>query len=136
MTFVAYFAVRIATARPDSQVADCLEQIRDSLPPDAVVATIYPEMVYLNTGKQAIKSIRDTDEIGGRWGDWEPILSWMRLDPDRPFYLWGTAASVYEPYGRHCELLGASGSARLERVYTSSDGSYWIDRIILEPAGQ
>ncbi len=63
-----------------------LALIRDRTEPDAVIATCWPEMVYLQAGRTSVPIFEDEAVMTGRYGDVSRLKLWRAATAGRPFY--------------------------------------------------
>ncbi len=108
--------------------AQALAFVRERTEPHAVVATIWPEMLFLYTGRQGIPLIEADDQLVGRLGRWERIERWRAEAPGRPLYLLG---APFPPGSIQPERLLAASPAGGEPL---TDGAYRLVRVRLPEA--
>lgn len=76
------------TGFPDRAALDrMLGLIRARTGPDAVIASFWPEMVYLQTGRMSVPLAEDDTVLHRRFGDVARLRAWRDLAAGRPFYL-------------------------------------------------
>lgn len=102
-----------------------LGYVKEHLPPNAIVVSMVPELVFLYTGRQGIPMVESTDHLSGRWGRWQPLEHWFMAAPGRPFYLFGDGV---EP--RQTAALIEHTPYALREVFRTADNRFavwWIE---------
>ena len=107
-----------------------LDAVRNSLPGDAVIASMTPELVFLETGRQGFLLMQEDDRTLSRLGRLDRIADGMDRADGRPCYLLGLAP---DPDGaleaRQCDAYAQHPALVVKEVFRSPGGRYWVARV-------
>jgi hypothetical protein len=114
-----------------AEVDHALAFVRDRLEPDAIVAGITPELVFLHTGRQSVPIVEDDDVMIGRYGRRDRLELWMAQAPARPFYLLvrGEASDPDRMDLRQAAALAADPGLDIREIYRSPRGRYRVQKV-------
>jgi hypothetical protein len=110
---------------------------RNNTAPDAVVATSFPEMVYIYTERQGFAVISDHSGLAGQFGARPEFLAWLRAVGNRPVFAYSRCPGTddepafvqNEPATVQVEALLRDPRFRITEVYRSPDCSSWVGTI-------
>jgi hypothetical protein len=122
-----------AGASHRASLDEALGLIRERTETDAVVAAVWPEMVYLQTGRTVVPLVEDESILVGRTGDITRLNLWREQLIGRPFYAlirsgdedMNTPKVDLPPL----ESLAAEPGLEVLEVARTGDGRYVIYRI-------
>ena len=113
--------------------ARALQLIRERTEPDAVIASAWPEMVYLQTGRTSVPIFEDEAILTQRFGDVARLKLWRAQVPGRPFYfLHRTVEQDAEraDAAQMAALTPAGSDLTTRLVAATPSGHYRISRLI------
>ena len=117
--------------------ARALTLIRERTEPDAVIASAWPELVWLHTGRTSVPIFEDEALLTGKFGDVGRLRLWLRQVEGRPFYFLHRAKPEDADLNddRQVAALTAPGSGLAVRpVAQVPSGHYRISRLVADPA--
>jgi hypothetical protein len=113
-----------------------LAYIRSALPPDAVIISMTPELVYLYTGRQGMLLLAEDDRTPGRLrlGRLDRLFEGMDLGPERSYYLLspppGSGDSIE---ARQAEAYAKQKELTVAEVFRSAKGCFWVAKVSRYP---
>ena len=114
-----------------------LELIRTRTEPDAVIASAWPEMVYLHTGRTSVPLFEDEAVLTGRFGDVSRLRLWRAITGERPFYLLHRSLeqNIEGADDAQIAALTAPGSGlTLQPIVQTTTGLHRISRVVATPS--
>jgi hypothetical protein len=108
-----------------------LDLIRRKTEPDAVIACVWPEMIYLHTGRTVIPLIEDDAFLDDQYGDIGRFNLWKYLLPKRPLYLLirGDKEDPKHADQAQADALAAQPGVSLQEVGRTPDGRYRLEKV-------
>ena len=113
--------------------ARILQSIRDLTATDAVIASAWPEMVFLHTGRTSVPIYEDEAILTQRFGDVSRLNLWREVARDRPFYLLHRTVEQDAEHADDFQIaaLTAPGTGlTLQPVAQVPSGHYRISRVV------
>ena len=104
--------------------------------PEAVIASAWPELISLQTGRTAVPIFEDEAVLTGRFGDISALNRWRALTLGRPFYLLHRSRQQDSGGSDDAQLAALTGPGSrlaLEPVAQTPGGHHRISRLIELP---
>jgi hypothetical protein len=96
-----------------------LVSLREMTSTDAVIASSFPEMVWLQTARQGVLLVEHDDQIGERWDNDGPLVAWLQRMNARPLFLLVRPSSALD--ARKYAHLRSSPRFRLDESTIAPD---------------
>jgi hypothetical protein len=109
-------------------LAEAFAAIRRLTPSDAVIICEVPELVYLNTGRQAAPIRDDTRVVAGLPPSWPSLTPWVEAAAGRPLYLFGEQPNVATVPSLTRSLVGEAPEG-VTTIFSSAHGALWLGQI-------
>jgi len=113
-----------------------LQLIRERTEPNAVIASAWPEMVSLQTGRTSVPIFEDEAILTQRFGDISRLKLWLAQVPGRPFYFLHRTVEQDAEHADDAQIaaLTTPGSGLTTRLVTQTpSGHYQISRLVELP---